>query len=67
MSRKFRVTAKGIDRGNNIDGNITADGIITWSVYGNKRSTEKSVVNYFKSDMSFLGVKVTEIIDVVEL
>lgn len=66
MSRKFRVTAKGIDRNNNIEGNITADGIITWQVKGNKRSTEKSVINYFKSDMSFLHVKVIEIVKVEE-
>ena len=64
--KRFLVIAKGIDTANNLDGNISADGTIRWTVCGNKRSSEKSLINRFKSDMNFLHVKVTEIISIEE-
>lgn len=64
--RKFEIIAKVTDNKNNLDEGAIVNETATFKYEGNKRSTEKSIIKNFKSDMRFLGVTVHEIISFKE-
>lgn len=66
MKRRFLVTAKisgQISNYNNVDEN----GIATFTYYGNKRSSIKSITQAFKRELSFCGCKLEKVIEILEV
>ena len=63
MKRTFKVTVKISGQVNNWD---NKDGITTFRPEGNARSTQNSIINGIKRDLSKTGCKLEEIIDFTE-
>lgn len=64
MKRTFEVTVK--ISGNGINNWDTKDGITTFKECGNSRSTQNSIINGIKRDLSKTGCKLEEIIKFTE-
>lgn len=68
MKKIYKVTARVSGKINNIDPDmITADNIVVFTAYGNKRSTEQSAINYVKTTCSLISCKLEEVINVKEI
>lgn len=69
MIKKYEVTVRVSGKGiNNIDPDkITSDNIVVFTARGNKRSTEKSAINYVKTTCRLISCKLDEVISVKEI